>query len=597
MQNNIYISDYIKQKLYSCGYDFYWIKRYIKFLEWRLSVRVISEDQYYDVHHIIPKTWDKALIKDKNNLIKLTYREHVIAHHLLMKTGDNAMGTALNVMLGKGDYYEGLHTELRAWMLKLNEQVIIAHRKNLEMPVVDLITGMEYRSASYADKVLGLRPGNISLALYNGGLAGGTYWMRKSDMKHDHTFYLNQILAKKKQTKKNASLKIAKAIVNLNESKVYQSTADAARELGVSPDTLSGAARNQIRCKRCYWKYLDEITKPYDQELKEIQELVAARKRRSSDINSIRVYDLTDEKEYKNLAAAGRVFNCNPITIGGHIDHKTPLNNHYFVYSKDLEQDHKQQLKRMKDQYFVKYNGRRPGYAREIINLTTNKIYNQIVDAAKEYNDTTSVIARALKSHKPAFDCYWMYLIEYDSNKTNEQQIEELEALYNNKISKSRNKQAKSISKSIIEVLTNTIYKSITDACNNTHYGYDAIKKCLDKYSHNDHFTADEKCCFVLLDQYNALSEQDKDKLLIKDPKRFDYDIINLTDNIVFRTRTEASKCYNIGEGQITKACNSIATCRKRFWCYRKDLIDNNIQKTLEFKQNQYIEKFGSLLM
>lgn len=39
----------------------------------------------YEKHHIKPKSLFPELAKDKNNLVKLTYREHYLAHHLLYR--------------------------------------------------------------------------------------------------------------------------------------------------------------------------------------------------------------------------------------------------------------------------------------------------------------------------------------------------------------------------------------------------------------------------------------------------------------------------------------------------------------------------------
>ena len=47
------------------------------------SIRPLLIDEYYENHHIIPKCLGGS--NDKQNLIKLTYREHYIAHLLLSR--------------------------------------------------------------------------------------------------------------------------------------------------------------------------------------------------------------------------------------------------------------------------------------------------------------------------------------------------------------------------------------------------------------------------------------------------------------------------------------------------------------------------------
>ena len=59
-------------------------------------------DGYFEKHHIIPKCLGGS--NDKNNLVKLTAREHFICHLLLTKMNDNyKLKFALHMMLVKND--------------------------------------------------------------------------------------------------------------------------------------------------------------------------------------------------------------------------------------------------------------------------------------------------------------------------------------------------------------------------------------------------------------------------------------------------------------------------------------------------------------
>lgn len=42
------------------------------------------DNEYTENHHVIPRSIDKTLEFDKNNLVSLTAREHFIAHLLLV---------------------------------------------------------------------------------------------------------------------------------------------------------------------------------------------------------------------------------------------------------------------------------------------------------------------------------------------------------------------------------------------------------------------------------------------------------------------------------------------------------------------------------
>ena len=59
-----------------------YLKVYNALIEKRKSVPP-KED--FERHHIKPKSLFPELAKDKNNLVKLTYREHYLAHHLLYR--------------------------------------------------------------------------------------------------------------------------------------------------------------------------------------------------------------------------------------------------------------------------------------------------------------------------------------------------------------------------------------------------------------------------------------------------------------------------------------------------------------------------------
>lgn len=79
--------------------------------------KLVPPKEYFERHHIKPKSLFPELAKDKSNLVKLTYREHYLAHHLLYRyyksIGDkNAsfkMGNAWMLMCKNGD---GLHVSI-----------------------------------------------------------------------------------------------------------------------------------------------------------------------------------------------------------------------------------------------------------------------------------------------------------------------------------------------------------------------------------------------------------------------------------------------------------------------------------------------------
>lgn len=101
----------------------YW-DRYLKFIEWCDS-QDYSNQEYLEKHHIMPKAFKGD--NSKNNLIKLPFRAHLIAHLLLAKAVDcfatkNAVASMAMNKNGKRVY--------KSWEL---EQIrIAAVEKNIE---------------------------------------------------------------------------------------------------------------------------------------------------------------------------------------------------------------------------------------------------------------------------------------------------------------------------------------------------------------------------------------------------------------------------------------------------------------------------------
>jgi hypothetical protein len=67
-------------------------KHYENLIKSRLN-RKLKKGVYYEKHHIIPKCWGGS--NKKENIIKLTAREHYIAHWLLYRIRPTSNGTAL----------------------------------------------------------------------------------------------------------------------------------------------------------------------------------------------------------------------------------------------------------------------------------------------------------------------------------------------------------------------------------------------------------------------------------------------------------------------------------------------------------------------
>lgn len=77
LQENVSMNIYVK--------NYHYYNRYLKFIESRNNK---SFKNNYEKHHIIPKSMGGT--NDASNIIKLSFREHFIAHWLLWKAFQNA---------------------------------------------------------------------------------------------------------------------------------------------------------------------------------------------------------------------------------------------------------------------------------------------------------------------------------------------------------------------------------------------------------------------------------------------------------------------------------------------------------------------------
>jgi hypothetical protein len=60
-------------------------KIYDSLVKYRLKNPAKQHFDYTENHHIIPKSIDRTLEKDRSNIVNLSAREHFIAHALLVK--------------------------------------------------------------------------------------------------------------------------------------------------------------------------------------------------------------------------------------------------------------------------------------------------------------------------------------------------------------------------------------------------------------------------------------------------------------------------------------------------------------------------------
>lgn len=100
------MNNQIIEILKSKPHNLHYLNRYIKFIDsCRIKNLDLSLNTYFETHHILPKSKElfseyKDLRKHKWNAIKLTARQHIIAHIILWKVYGGTQLLSVQLMLG-----------------------------------------------------------------------------------------------------------------------------------------------------------------------------------------------------------------------------------------------------------------------------------------------------------------------------------------------------------------------------------------------------------------------------------------------------------------------------------------------------------------
>ena len=278
-----------------------YLKRYAKFIESRIRLNEArSLVSNYNIHHIIPRSWGGT--DDTINLVKLTRKEHLIAHHLLYYTKDVAMVSAFRFMfdLSKGDkdfrynltvnqqslLYEEQSKIRKSRRVSKESRKKIAERlkeyfKNNPNPnaqkVINCTTLEIYDSITKAEIDNGYRKGKIYDAIHRRLPLDGVRWeilsvyrennntpSQKNNSKEGGRFSGKSHTEKSKQRIKDSSKK--RQVINLKDNRIYESTSEASRLIGKNRATVSRGLREaKLKGLNVYndslgnrWMFLDE---------------------------------------------------------------------------------------------------------------------------------------------------------------------------------------------------------------------------------------------------------------------------------------------------------------------------------------------------
>lgn len=155
-----------------------WVRRYAMFICWCKSKNRQYDSRFHERHHIIPRSWNGS--DDLDNLVVLTFREHIIAHYIIQHTNDSSMLKAFRCMYNTSDRYN-----FRISTTKY-EQIRKSIRENAtysnSIPVICLDTNEIFDSIAEASRHY---KGNIRLAIERHLKADGMDW-RYYDKENQH---------------------------------------------------------------------------------------------------------------------------------------------------------------------------------------------------------------------------------------------------------------------------------------------------------------------------------------------------------------------------------------------------------------------------
>lgn len=292
------------------GSDNRHIERYIKFINSRIQLnksRNISKDQGHD-HHIFPVSWGGS--NDDCNIVRLTFKEHVIAHHILYYTNDPSMIAAFYSMCNiarqsdirynlTANQYQELqekmypikcanskknmsNPEIRQKISKKLKGRFVGENSQHKRAVINTDTNEVFATARLADQKYGFKQGSVSSGLHGKYDVGGYHFEYYDvflangsvptpfDKKISSRFKGKKHSEESKQ-KISETLKAQnrvphnkKKIQNITTGEIYESMCDVAEKLGIHKTTLASAfykARKQGKatCKVAgyIWKVLD----------------------------------------------------------------------------------------------------------------------------------------------------------------------------------------------------------------------------------------------------------------------------------------------------------------------------------------------------
>ena len=406
----------------------HYINRYVNFITQRLDRDLVYQATRNNTekHHIIPRSWGGS--DDSSNLIVLTVKEHIVAHHILARTTNRSMIFAFNRTVNRSvsDFNYNIS-------LKIVEEARKEWLNLICKPVINLNTGEIYSGASNASRELGYSTGSICGACLKHTRIGGHYWEYLCNMssidEKARMDRIQQYQTNLKSIKRKHYDDRKKPVIELDTGKVYDGAIDAANAYNTRRTYITKSARMHAKHAGHYWAYVDEFPdytiekglafcKRQDDKIRETRDNVSLEK-------SYEIINLMTKQIFQNASDAAEKLNLSVVTIRQSARRQTKGYGEYWIYTKDLddlsEESINDKLNELKERdelhkLIQSQNERRGHHGRKLINLQTREIAFNRQELSRKYGISADRVNYAAINHKKLLGKYcWQYIDQLDN--------------------------------------------------------------------------------------------------------------------------------------------------------------------------------------
>lgn len=302
------IPEYIKQLLrahktkHPKEFNF-WIERYIKFIEkCQEKYKNLDSNIPSDRHHIFPRSWDKEekYIRDKNNIVRIPIKAHIIAHHIISRTKDKAMITALKYVISNNK---------ESFNYVITTRIVTEYKKKILRPVMNLDTHQTFQTTLLACNYYGDDKEHLRQCIRDNARYKGSYWQYVDLLENTTPEQENERL-------RQLHFKTRKPVVRISDGKIFETHAEAQRQ----NNCIISMYTNR-RYGGSYWQYLEKFDEQHDLEYWRNwfeQNRKANKDKReaaSRAVNSKKVIDIDTDEIWNSAKEASLALGLKPTSV------------------------------------------------------------------------------------------------------------------------------------------------------------------------------------------------------------------------------------------------------------------------------------------